>query len=168
MPNETHQIEVVRNAIEVAFPAAIYTGQITPADGTLTPEMDEENELFHALKERKWTEVDKRVLDAQPDGYCLLTDAAFRSFLPAWLMYALENIEHESEVRDFVVYAFGTTAQKLRALNPEQRAALRSVLVYLGEHERRPSMAKRIDEGLENIALLERNLISFPWLDRSG
>ncbi len=159
--------DTLRDFIVSAFPAEAYTGQVTAADGALTPELDDEEALFNALIGRRWTDVDRSLLEAQPDGYILLTDAAYRAFFPAWLMCALGEIDGENEVRDFVVYAFSHTAQQLRALNQEQRRAVRLILEYFNEHERNTFLQKRISEALENVAMLERDLIASPWLDRS-
>ena len=134
------QIVSLRESIRQAFPIVAYSGKITNRDLELDdPSLDEEKDLHDALKGKRWSDIPRELLLSLPDGYVLLSDAAFVSFLPAWLLYALENIDGENEVRNFVVYAFSpkhdmvpdTTNQildRLRLLNPEQRSTVRSLL----------------------------------------
>jgi hypothetical protein len=137
----------LRESIRRTFPAEIYRQSITPCDQTLDdPDLDEEKYLHESLKGRKWTEVPQQVLTNQPDGYMLLTAEAFKVFLAAWLIRSLDNIDSENEVRDFVAYAFSpkhdmvpdTTdfiLHRLRALSPEQRDILHSLLLEFAERE---------------------------------
>jgi hypothetical protein len=158
------RIAELRQSIERAFPAKPYIGKIMPFDEKLDdPEMDEEKELYDALKGRKWTEVPKEILHNQPDAYVLLTDEAFTAFIAAWLMCSLEDMEGENEVRNFLVYAFSPKHDKLpdttefvrhqiRALNQEQRHTLRSILLEVAEREP-SSFVKRLAS--EAVALID-------------
>ena len=146
-------IAALRESIRRAFPEEKYTGRITHYDDKLDdPELDEEKYLYEGLKGKRWTEVPQQLLDSRPDGYALLTDEAFIAYLAAWLTRSLENIDSENEVRDFVVYAFSpkhdmvpdTTDRvlhRLRALDPEQRETLRSLLAEFAERD--PSAFQR-------------------------
>jgi hypothetical protein len=150
--------------IRRAFPAEAYDKLITPFDDKVDdPELDEEKELYEALKGKKWTDVPRQLLDNQPDGYVVLTDEAFVAFVAAWLMQSLENIDGENRVRDFVVYAFGpkrdlvpdTTGfilHRLLALNLEQRHVLRALLTEFAERD--PSEFQR-RLALEALSLLD-------------
>jgi hypothetical protein len=143
----------LRRAIQQAFPEHTYVGKITRYDDKLDdPELDEEKYLYEGLKGRQWTDIPRQVLDSRPDGYVLLTDEAFQNFLAAWLMRSLEDIDGENEVREFVVYAFSpkhdmvpdTTdfiLHRLRALSPEQREVLRSLLMEFAQQD--PSAFQR-------------------------
>ena len=147
------RVEALRQSIQRAFPAETYTGRITPYDDRLdNPDLDDEKDLHEALKGRRWTEIPQQLLQNQPDGYVLLTAEAFAAFIAAWLMRSLENIDGENEVRHFVVYAFSpkhdlvpdTTAfvlHRLRALSPEQRETLRSLLMDFAQQD--PSAFQR-------------------------
>ena len=147
------RIDELRKLIRHAFPAEAYTGRITPCDDELDdPDLDDEKDLYEALKGRRWTDLPQRFLDNQPDGYVLLIDEAFGAFLPAWLIRSLENIDGENEVRDFVVYTFSpkhdmvpdTTdfiLHRLRTLSPEQRHVLHSLFVEFAERD--PSAFQR-------------------------
>jgi hypothetical protein len=145
------RIAALRESIRRAFPADVYTGKVTPYDNELSFELredqailDEDQDLFRALKGRRWTEVPKQLLESLPDGYVLLSDEAFAVFLPAWLCRALDDIDGENEVRNFVVYAFSPRhdmvpdmrdhkVHRLQLLNPEQRRVVRSLLVEFAE-----------------------------------
>jgi hypothetical protein len=154
----------LREVIQRSFPAEIYDGVITHYDDKLDdPEFDEEKELYEVLKGTRWTDVPQQLLDNKPDGYVRLADEAFAAFIAAWLTRSLENIDGKNEVRDFVVYAFSpkhdlvpdTTEfilQRMRALTPNQRNALRSLLKEFAESD--PSAFHR-KLALEAVALLE-------------
>jgi hypothetical protein len=154
----------LREAIQQTFPAERYDGVITNDDKKLDdPELDDEKELYEALKGKKWTDVPQQLLDTQPDGYVLLTDEAFAAFIAAWLMRSLESLDGENEVRDFVVYAFsprddmvpdttGLVLHRMRILSSQQRRVLHSLLTEFAERD--PSeFQKRL--ALEAVALLE-------------
>ena len=144
-------IVALRESIRRAFPAVVYTGKVTRYDDELSSELredqailDEDQDLFKALKGRRWTEVPKQLLETLPDGHALLSDEAFVVFLPAWLCRALDDIDGQNEVRNFVVYAFSPrhdmvpemtdhTLHRLQLLNPEQRRVVRSLLVAFTE-----------------------------------
>jgi hypothetical protein len=158
------RIRTLRESILKAFPAKKYEGNITRYDDKVDdPELDDEKELYEALVGRTWAEVPKHLLRNQPDGYELLTDEAFAVFLPAWLMSALENVDGENEVRNFVVYAFSPkhdmtpdttefTLRRLRGLSLTQRVTLVSVLREFAEHERN-SYRRRL--AFEAVALVD-------------
>lgn len=123
-----------------------YDGNVTPHDDKLISKLaedqailEDDQDVFKALKGHKWTEIPNEILESQPDGYVLLADEAFAAFVPAWLLRALDNIDGESEVRNFFVYAFSpkhdmvpnTTEivlHRLRLLNVEQRSVVLSLL----------------------------------------
>ena len=161
------RIAELRESIHRAFPAETYTGKITRYDEELDdPELDEEKDLYEALKGRKWTDVPKEFLQNQPDGYVLLADEAFRAFIAAWLMCALENIDADHDVRNFLVYAFSpkhdmvpdTTdfaLHRIRNLNLEQRDTLRSVLLEIGERAPDSYLKRLASEAVALIDMLD-------------
>jgi hypothetical protein len=161
---EGRRIAALRESIRHVFPAETYKGPITPHDDQLDdPDLDEEKDLYEALKGRTWKDVPPSILDNQPDGYVLLTDEAFAAFLAAWLMRSLENMDGENEIRDFVVYTFSpkhdmvpdTTwfiLRRLRSLVPEQRHTLHSLLTEFSERD--PSAFQR-RLASEAVALLD-------------
>jgi hypothetical protein len=153
MGEENTRGALLRESIHRAFPAEIYTGKVTINDGDLTRgEMDEEQELHDALKRRRWTEVPAELLRRQPDGYLLLTSEAYVAFLPAWLMYSLEDMDAENQVREFLGYSFQTMRQ-FRVLNADQRLVVRSLLSEFKERD--PSGFIR-DHAAEAVALIDR------------
>jgi hypothetical protein len=121
-------IATLRESILLAFPAESYTGQVTPHDGESAEELDDDEELYNTLRGQRWIDVPKQLLERQPDGFVLLTDAAFVTFIAAWLMRALEDVDNKNEVRNFVVYSFCNNLRQYRLLNKEQRNVLRSLL----------------------------------------
>jgi hypothetical protein len=162
MSDETKEEDALRDSIRSAFPAEKYSGQVTPADGAFTPELDDDEALFKASSGRHWTDLDQCFLHAQPDGFELLTDAAYRAFLAAWLMYSLENMNSENEVRNFVLYAFSITAQRLRALNQDQRQTVRSLLAYFKQRESNRFLRNCAEEGIAILTGWNKTLLPFP------
>jgi hypothetical protein len=150
LDSRTSEIIALRDSVRRAFPEVTYAGKVTRHDGAWLPELTEENAihdddmfLYEGLIGKKWTEVPKQLLYNFPDGFVLLTDEALAAFLGAWLMRSLDHIDGENPVREFSVYAFspgeGSTADLnisfLRALTPEQRSTVRSVLAEFAERE---------------------------------
>jgi hypothetical protein len=139
------QVSRLRQSIRRAFPAETYEGKVTNYDEEVSSELtesqdilDEDQDLFRALKGRKWTEVPRQLLKNLPSGYGLLSDDAFAAFLPAWLSRSLDDMDGENEVRNFVVYAFSSTVVRLRLLSPEQRVVVRSLLMEFCERGTAP------------------------------
>ena len=110
------EIISLREQIRTTFPAEKFEGTITPMDGELTEEFDEEKDLYDTLRDLTWPEIPAAFIRANPDGFVLLTDAACAAFLPAWLMQSLDA-EDENIVREFVSYAFSPTPI-LRLISP--------------------------------------------------
>jgi hypothetical protein len=169
---EGDRIAALCESIRRAFPSDTYTRRVTPYDDELPSELredqlilDEDQDLFRALKGRKWTEVSKQFIESLPDALPLLTDEAFVAFLPAWLVCSLENIDGENEVRDFVVYNFSPrsemvpdttwfTKNRLQLLNPEQRRIVRSLLMEFTERGTSPPVKALAAKGVSLIDTL--------------
>jgi hypothetical protein len=130
------QVDALRGLIRSTFPAEPFFGKVTPHDGAWTDEFDEELALYEALHGQRWTEVPTQVLAALSTGLPLLTGDAFVSFLPACLMGSLEEMNVESEVREFLIYSFSSTLRQFDCLSPAQRTTVRSLLVEFSKHER--------------------------------
>ena len=133
---EDERITHLRESIRHAFPAERFDGSVTNYDDEVSSELtedqemlDEDQDLFRVLNGRNWTEVPTQLIENLPDGYGLLSDEAFGAFLAAWLWKSLDNIDGENEVRNFLIYAFTSTARQLRLLSPQQRSVVRSLLV---------------------------------------
>jgi hypothetical protein len=110
---DADRVMVLRQAIVRSFPIVEHQGKITNCDGAWLPELSEENAIhdddmfvYEALTGRTWPEIPTRFLHEQPDGFVLLTDEALVAYLGAWLMCALEDMDGENIVREFVVYSF--------------------------------------------------------------
>ncbi len=146
---EDERLAILRRAIRQAFPPVSYTGKITRCDGAWLPGMTEDNAIhdddmfvYEALKNRSWNDVPTGFLhEQQPDGFILLADDALPAYLPAWLMYSLDKIDGENTIREYLVYAFSPrdtifAGNMLRALSPEQRSVVRSLLAEFARVER--------------------------------
>jgi len=134
---EDDSIAGLRKAIRSAFPEEPYKGEIAPhdQDGEWPEELDDDETLYKTLQGQKWTEVPEQLLLKQPDGFVLLTDAAFVAFFAAWLTRALDDMSAENQVREFVVYSFCDNLRQFRILDEHQRSALHSVLVEFSQRE---------------------------------
>jgi hypothetical protein len=147
------RLTVLRDSIRSAFPSEPYTGKVTVSDDALTdPDMAAEKELHDALQGRRWTDVPTHLSRRAWDTFVLLTDEAYPAFLAAWLLYSLEDMDGENEVRESLVYSFQTMRQ-FRALDADQRLVVRSLLSEVKERD--PSKFVR-DHAAEAIALIDR------------
>jgi hypothetical protein len=125
----------LRERVRREFPAQVYTGKITNYDNELDdPNRDDEKIVYDALIGKRWTEIPNDFLRAQPDGHLFLTDEAFLSFIAAWLLGSLEDVDGENPVREFLAYFFsspGFFMYRLRLLTPTQRDVVRSILTQV-------------------------------------
>lgn len=175
---EDERVEVLRDSTRRSFPVVAYEGKITTCDGAWLPELTEENAIhdddmfvYEALKGRAWPEIPKEFLGHQPDGFVLLTDEALVAYLAAWLMCALDDMEGENAVREFVIYSFSPShdqqpdmtlekIRRLRMLNSEQRATVRSLMTEFAKRER--------SSFVRSFAARAIELIDLSVLDTSG
>jgi hypothetical protein len=136
-PGQPDSSDAVLAIIRAAFPDVAFNEQITPADHLLDDEFyDEERDLFAALHGKSWTEVPRSALPGLGGGLPLLTENAFRTFLPAWLKAGLED----PDFRECVVFTFyrdererDTTFmdERLRPMTSSQMEALRTYFSHL-------------------------------------
>lgn len=159
MESDAARLTALKLSIKQGFPATRYDGQITPCDDDLDrEEFDEDKDLYDGLKGRVWTEIPKTLLHHLPGGYVLLTNDAFVAFFAAWLMYSLEDLDQENEVRNFLVYSFCEDSSRLGALNSEQRHTLRSLIVEFTARGTVPFVQRLAVQALELIDRFERKL----------
>jgi len=165
------RLVALRDSIVRVFPSTAFEGQVTYHDGAWLPELTEENAihdddmfLYEALHGRKWTDVSKDFVYAMPGEFVLLTDEALVAFLAAWLVRSLENIDGENEVRERFVYSFSPIGKMptrdfivkhLRALNFDQRALVRSLLIEFGQRERSEFIRRHAVSAVELIDSLD-------------
>jgi hypothetical protein len=171
--SEDEKTQVLRDAIRRSFPAVAYEGRITNCDGAWLPELTEENAIhdddmfvYEALTGRTWPDIQKEFLLTQPDGFVLLTHEALVAYLAAWLMCALDDMDGENIVREFVIYSFSPspdlypdmtpyTVGQLKALSPEQLGTVRSLVAEFAERERSPFLRKHATSAIELIDQIE-------------
>jgi hypothetical protein len=146
-----NQIEPLRQQILRSFPPSIYAGTVIaggdegpwiPAPAG-TPSDDED--LFRMLKHSRWTDIPADFVDHHLGAFVLLTAPAFAAFIPAWLIFSLENNLKGAE---FVVYTFGPidptgstqirplSIEMFRALTPQQRRTVHAFLQITAAHDR--------------------------------
>ncbi len=152
-PAERHalksQIEPLRQMILRSFPPSFYFGTVVAGgdDGPWIPSTQgdpaDDEDLFRMLKHSRWTDVPADFIDNHLGAFVLLTAPAFAAFIPAWLIFSLENNLKGAE---FIVYTFapppGTTQirplsiEMFRALNPQQSRTLHTFLQITAAHDR--------------------------------
>src|ERR1700733_9291914 len=96
--NDPEELDRIRDQIRGAFPSMEYHGPITSCD------CDECKEIREALWHKRWDEVPTSLIDLTCSP-TLLTPEAFRAFLPAYMLRALDNLMDERVVLEFTVYS---------------------------------------------------------------
>ncbi len=131
--------DALREMVRQAFPTEPYDGKVTRYDpGPWAEELDEEQALYETLKGRCWPDIPADFVRNYPDAFCLLTPEALAVFFPAWLMYSLENMQGENEVRELLIYTFappGHSWQHLQPLTSQQRSAVRALIAEFADNE---------------------------------
>jgi hypothetical protein len=160
------RLAALRDSVPRVFPSVVYQGPVTRFDGAWLPELTEENAilddklLYEALLGRQWSEVPRDIVYAMPSGFCLLANEVLVAFRPVWILCSLENITGENQERDFFIYAFSPSEQAsendftkgmLRALNPDQRSLLRSLLMEFAQREWRAFVAGKASGAVKFI-----------------
>jgi hypothetical protein len=91
----------VRRQIRSAFPAEPFYVAVTGGCPC-----DECAELTKSLCRQKWDALDNETMDAQFGSLPLLSPEAFSTFLPAWLMRSLDDLDaEEQKSREWTLYA---------------------------------------------------------------
>jgi hypothetical protein len=150
-PNEGEHLGQLAQSIRQAFPDEAFSGRITPADGEWTPELDDYEFLYKALKGQKWSDVPREFLKNMPDGFVLLSEEAFVRFVAAWILESLRDMHIENIVRDFLVYSFENSKRQIRFLNQEQRAVLRAVLDQIAKSDPSKFVRERAVRAAANV-----------------
>lgn len=133
----------LREMIFRFFPQSVYTGTIIAGgdvdDGPqqLSTKSSDERALVHMLKGKRWTEIPLQFLDQHQGDFVLLAAEAFAAFIPAWLVFALDN---DFTGAEYIVYTFAPrdpqgssqirqiSIEMFQALSPLQR---RTLLIFL-------------------------------------
>ncbi len=150
----------LRARIEEVFPAERCHGPITRFDGHHEEEFDEDQLLYQGLLGRTWKEISGQFIREHPGGLVLLTPEAFVAFLPAWLLFALDDMAGENEVRSFVIYVFSpktellpNTSSGIRDrfgnLNAEQQKTTRKFLAYCYIQEQSEFLRARAKDAVD-------------------
>jgi hypothetical protein len=137
----------LRNQIRQAFPATEFYGPITACD------CEECTHIRNELRHKRWDEISAGFLDLTCSA-TLLTPEAFNTFLPAYLLRALDNLSRHNVVTEFTVYSLcpndaleneqdahaGREDEESRLLpraklmSPAQIQAIRAFLVFVEEN----------------------------------
>lgn len=140
--------ERLREQILSAFPPELFTGSVTSGCTC-----DECAGLAAKLRHQSWITISDEVIEAEFGSLPLLSEEAFRAFLPTWLTQSLLRLEDkEQKVRAWTLYKLALyldpatdtpqevagEKQRLRhlyeRLGPEQVCAVEQWLQFLGEH----------------------------------
>jgi hypothetical protein len=144
------EVEPLSQRILDAFPPVTYKGTVVaggdqgpwvPAPSGL-PSDDED--LFRMLKHSRWTGIPADFIDDHLGAFVLLTAPAFAAFIPAWLIYSLQNNLKGAE---FIVYTFAPidpsstqirplSIEMFRALTPPQSRILHTFLQLTASYGR--------------------------------
>lgn len=128
----------------------MFNGEVTPADASEWAEqLDDDLDLAQNLKGKSWTSIPRDFVERHYSDLPLLTPLAFASFLPAWLLCALETLDGTNDVRDHVVFHFfphesdrkfpilaAWREDRLNRLSEEQRSVIRRFLEFVANRER--------------------------------
>ncbi len=155
--NLDDRVTALRELIRETFADRRYEGQITPCDGQWD-ELDDGRPLYEALNGKKWTEVPTTLLYGLPDGYVLLTDAAFAAFIAAWLIVSLEDINGKNSVREFLSYTFSHTSQQYRILDRPQRETIRFLVNEFAHSETSDFIRRHAVEAAELLTKVENDV----------
>jgi len=140
------QLEMLREMIFRSFPQISYHGTIVAGGdrGSWSAGHTEDADLIRTLKGTCWAQIPADFLARNQGNFVLLTAKAFAAFIPAWLVFALEN---DFSGAEFIVYTFSPldlqasgptrplSVEMFRALNPPQRRALHLFLQAVMEHD---------------------------------
>jgi len=176
LSKRTRQLDALREMVYSSFPPVVYNGAVIHdgEDKEASPwpeELDDDEDLFQKLKGRQWTNiVSVEFFQRHPDGYVLLSDQAFAAFLPAWLLFSLEDEGGGGEPREYLTYMFrdpqkdgdspnlrvqldARQIRRVLKLNALQRETLRAIIKDSAEHH--PSNFVR-DSAATTLARLEK------------
>jgi len=163
------EISRLRDAIDKTFPAERFTGAITKFDpGAWTEDLDEEEALHKALKDRTWSDVSPDFLKANPDAYLRLTPQAYTAFIAAWLSYSLEHMEGANEIREFLIYTCsppGHSWEILAPLNKGQREIVRALILKFATSEPNSFVRGKAIKALARVNELIKAGQYVPWSD---
>jgi len=132
-----HPIDVLRRQIRSAFPAEPFTGPVT------TCKCDECTEIRNGLEGKRWTDVAPQFLDFTCSPI-LPGPQAFRAFVPAYMIRALDELAQQTCVLELTVYSlcpsvadageepdvssFELKPERAEIMNAEQAEAIRAFL----------------------------------------
>jgi hypothetical protein len=128
----------VKDQIREAFPATRFDGPITACD------CEECTHIREELRHKRWDEISTGFLDSTCSPM-LLTPEAFRAFLPAYLLRALDDLSWHSVVVHFTVHSLcpdrsnqngqgERLSQRARLMDSSQTEAIREFLLFVQEN----------------------------------
>lgn len=169
-------VNALCEAIFYAFPPEPYTGTILAGGDTFPGhdyphEAQPEEDIVRSLKHQRWTHIPASFLERHLGDFVFLTAEAFTAFIPAWLLFALDN---DNQGGEFIAYTFAPdevheaspnenpsqlqirplTVEMFRALTPPQRRVIRDFLIYLSEHHASDFIADRAAAAVDTVSNL--------------
>lgn len=158
------ELSELRDRIHAAFIATPFFDPITDCD------CEECTDIREELRHKRWDEISKEFLDSTCSP-TRLTPEAFRAFLPAYLLRALDNLDRRSIVVEFTVYSLcpnepeengqdddgdyehkmSRLLQRARLMSPPQVQTIRAFLTFVQENAEnaewfRPFIARALEK----------------------
>lgn len=150
------KLKQLRTQIQQAFPPFPFGGLVAACT------CNECAEICEHLQHRSWTEVPAAFLD-WTCGPALFTPEALHSFIPAYMLRALDDLNGNSAVLEFTVYSLCP----LEPTPPNQSSPDREALHRLYVAEARKKMTCEQVQAIRNFLLLAgthgKNAV---WLNR--
>jgi len=139
------QLEPLHEMVFASFPPVTYYGTVVAGgdEGPWPGDETDDEDLFRMLKQRRWTDIPADFINRHLGAFVLLTAQAFATFIPAWLVFSIDNNFKGAE---FVAYTFAPTdldgpthirplsVEMFRVLTPLQRRTLHLFLQAAAAH----------------------------------
>jgi hypothetical protein len=120
MSAHSNQYVALRKLILAAFPKTD-----PPSDGNVTSHVCKECQaVADDFRSVRWWSAKDELIDSNYDKLPLFTPEAYRYYLPAFLLRALDSFEPENSVLEFCLYALG--CEPTRSDDPRYRARFES------------------------------------------
>lgn len=146
-------VERLREQILAAFPAMQFVAPVTDCS------CEECTEIIRNLQDKSWDQGEPAFIDFTCCPV-LLTPEAFRAFLPAYLLRALDDLAGKTNVLEFTVYSLcpeetrdnPRIGERARLMSPTQVSAIREFLLYAARHTAEAEYLQPfVSAGLETI-----------------
>ena len=132
------QLSQLRERILASFPM----GEPPSSEQITSHACEECADVTTAFSGVKWWSADPALIDDSVDALPLFTPAAYRYYLPAFLLRALEPFDPDNLVAQFSVYTLNGHAnddwyrKRIEQFTPDEHAAIVAFLRYVRDDSR--------------------------------